>query len=65
MPSSGLDGRLTGSGQELPVKLVANVSPATASHVPLALQGCQAVLFRMVAEFSGWGMCWAGQGSEV
>eukprot|EP00983_Pelagomonas_calceolata_P076366 1153391-Pelagomonas_calceolata.AAC.8 len=47
MPSFRAHGRLGGSGQELHAKLVANVStaPATASHAPLTLQGCQAVLF--------------------
>eukprot|EP00983_Pelagomonas_calceolata_P051551 1142466-Pelagomonas_calceolata.AAC.1 len=48
MPSFKAEGGLAGSGQELPTKLVAHVSTAwaTASHAPLALQGCQAVLFQ-------------------
>eukprot|EP00983_Pelagomonas_calceolata_P007647 247965-Pelagomonas_calceolata.AAC.10 len=44
MLSLRADGRLAGSGPELPAKLAANFSaaPATASHGPLTLQGCQA-----------------------
>eukprot|EP00983_Pelagomonas_calceolata_P108076 1159416-Pelagomonas_calceolata.AAC.5 len=40
MLSSRLDGRLAGSGQELPAKLVANfpTAPATASHAPMTLR---------------------------
>eukprot|EP00983_Pelagomonas_calceolata_P117508 1160422-Pelagomonas_calceolata.AAC.9 len=51
MPNFRADGRLAGSDPKLPAKLVANFSaaPATASHAPLTLQGCQAVLFGRVA----------------
>eukprot|EP00983_Pelagomonas_calceolata_P028257 884970-Pelagomonas_calceolata.AAC.1 len=47
MPRLRADGGLAGSGLKLPAKLVANISvaPATASHAPLTLQGCQAALF--------------------
>eukprot|EP00983_Pelagomonas_calceolata_P045379 1139713-Pelagomonas_calceolata.AAC.2 len=55
MPSFRADGRLADAGQELPARLVANKStaPATASQVPLTLQGCQAVLFGRVAKIPG------------
>eukprot|EP00983_Pelagomonas_calceolata_P061559 1146874-Pelagomonas_calceolata.AAC.1 len=36
------------------------LQPATASHGPLALQGCQAVSFGRVTKFPGWGCAgWA------
>eukprot|EP00983_Pelagomonas_calceolata_P098425 1158346-Pelagomonas_calceolata.AAC.7 len=66
MPNFRLDGRMAGSGQELPAKLVANCSaaPATASHAPLTLQGRQAVFFGRVAKVSGRGVLWVGQGDR-
>eukprot|EP00983_Pelagomonas_calceolata_P100972 1158638-Pelagomonas_calceolata.AAC.3 len=47
MPSSGLDCRLAGSGQELPAKSFQKIclAPATASHAPLTLQGCLKLLY--------------------
>eukprot|EP00983_Pelagomonas_calceolata_P085348 1156532-Pelagomonas_calceolata.AAC.15 len=36
--------------------------PATASHAPLTLQGCQAVLQGSLTKVSGSGVRWVGQG---
>eukprot|EP00983_Pelagomonas_calceolata_P047342 1140596-Pelagomonas_calceolata.AAC.2 len=56
-PTKRADGRLAGSVQELPAKLVANVSiaPATASHGPPTLQGCLNFLFGRLAKFQSGG----------
>eukprot|EP00983_Pelagomonas_calceolata_P009358 302936-Pelagomonas_calceolata.AAC.2 len=66
MPSSRADGRLAGLGQEVPAKLIANAStaPASASHGPLTVQGCQAVLLGRLANVSGRAVCWVGQGGR-
>eukprot|EP00983_Pelagomonas_calceolata_P086761 1156828-Pelagomonas_calceolata.AAC.3 len=64
--SSKADGRLAGSGQELPVKLVANVSTAlvTASHSPVTLQGWPNFLFGWLAKVSRWVVRWVGLSSR-
>eukprot|EP00983_Pelagomonas_calceolata_P021517 673765-Pelagomonas_calceolata.AAC.9 len=48
---------LAGYGPKLPANLVADVStaPANASHDPLTLQGCLAIMFGRTAQFPGWG----------
>eukprot|EP00983_Pelagomonas_calceolata_P113920 1160038-Pelagomonas_calceolata.AAC.6 len=65
MSSFRADGRLAGSGPNLPAKLVANVStaPATASYTPTDTAGLPSSFVWRVAKVSGRGVPWAGLGS--